>query len=96
MSSASVDLSPVYGNVLVIRADNCADRHGGVDRRSRASAISAAKRAYERANGVRLTLKSKRYDEDWGFLHRSEFQYTVTRLQADGSYAGALWRSFRT
>jgi hypothetical protein len=48
------------------------------DRRSRAAAINAAKREYERANGVTLTLIHKSYSETHGFLARSEFRYTVT------------------
>lgn len=60
-------------NYVWIREDSTQDR------RSRANAINAEKRKYERANGVRLTLLSKSYSETWGFLHRSEFRYTVAK-----------------
>ena len=71
----SVHLS-ADGQSLLIESCNCADAHG-VDRRSRAASINGAKRAYERANGVTLTLASRSYSETWGFLHSSEFRYEV-------------------
>lgn len=46
--------------------------------RSRAAQAGAAKRAYERAHGVRLTLISVSYDEMHGFLARSAFRYRVS------------------
>jgi hypothetical protein len=60
-------------NYVWIRQDD------STDRRSRAAAINAAKRQYERDNGVRLTLISKSYDEAHGFLSRSEFRYSVAK-----------------
>lgn len=76
-------------NVVVIKAYNTRHYNGGPDRRGRAMLISARKRAIEnatwtdesgRAMTVRLTLKYKSYDEAYGFLHMSEFTYTVTRV----------------
>lgn len=49
-------------------------------RRSRASAISAARRAYERAHGVTLSLLAKSYSETPGFMARSSFRYRIRRL----------------
>jgi hypothetical protein len=68
----TAELSGSTDRWIWIRADST---HG---RRSRASAINAAKRAYERAHGVRLALISKSYSETHGFLSRSEFRYEIT------------------
>ena len=54
----------------------CDSAHG---RRTRAGSISFAKRAYERAHGVTLTLIHKSYSETFGFLSRSSFRYSITR-----------------
>ena len=51
------------------------DSAGG--RRSRASAIAAVRRTYERERGVKLTLIHKSYSETYGFLHRSTFRYKI-------------------
>ena len=63
-------------------------RNGTVERRPRASAINARKRAIERfpwVDGqtrpmtVKLTLTCKSYSETYVFLHSSYFTYHVTR-----------------
>ena len=46
-------------------------------RRSRASQISAKKRAYERNNNVTLTMVSIRRSETYGFAHSTIIRYSV-------------------
>lgn len=68
----------VTGDYVWIKAENCTGRYGP-DRRGRASAINAGKRAYEREHGVTLELLAKSYSETWGFLHQSAFRYRIHR-----------------
>lgn len=51
----------------------------GVNRRERASKITALKRAIEHATGYRLTLESRTYSETYGLRHSSYFTYTISR-----------------
>jgi hypothetical protein len=74
MAETKTTLDLITGQVHVsIREDSTHDR------RSRAAAINAAKRQYERTEGVRLILVSKSYSETHGFLSRSEFRYSVAK-----------------
>jgi hypothetical protein len=71
---------------VTLQANNTAGRHGP-NRRGRAAAINALKRAIERLplNGkpdkpyVRLVLESKSYSETHGFTHASYFTYRIER-----------------
>jgi hypothetical protein len=49
------------------------------DRRSRASQVTAHRRRYEKAHGVRLEFITKHYSETPGFLSRSAFRYRILR-----------------
>jgi hypothetical protein len=49
------------------------------DRRTRASAINALKRAIEKTYAVKLVKVSTSYDETYGFLPRTEIRYKVER-----------------
>lgn len=49
------------------------------DRRSRAAQANAARRSFERAHNVTLTLVTRSYSETPGFLYRSAFRYRITR-----------------
>ena len=61
--SAYDDNPNVVGSFVWIMADDTAGR------RSRASQIGAARRAYEQAHGVELRLLARSYDETPGFRH---------------------------
>jgi hypothetical protein len=58
---------------LILRADLANDR------RTRAGAITALKRAIERHYGVKLVRVSGLYDETYGFLPRTEIRYEVEK-----------------
>lgn len=77
------DNPDVIGDYMWIKAENCAGRNGP-DRRGRASAVNAAKRAYEREHGVTLALLCKSYSETHGFLHQSAFRYRIIRPAPPG------------
>ena len=71
---------------VTLQANNTAGRHGVVNRRGRAAAINALKRAIEsfpwkdsvgRPFTVKLILESRSYSETHGFKHASYFTYRI-------------------
>ena len=71
---------------VTLQANNIAGRHGVINRRGRAAAINALKRAIEaypwkdsagRPFKVQLVLESRSYSETYGFKHASRFTYRI-------------------
>jgi len=71
---ATADITPIFGGMITINSYG-----DGASRSSRAAAINAAKRVYEREHGIRLTLRNKRYTESFD-PQRSEFDYTLEMI----------------
>ena len=77
-------------DTVTIVAHGTSGPHHEVERRPRAAAINARKRAIERAAwsdsaghgiGVQLELIGKSYSESYGFMHASYFTYRVHRTE---------------
>lgn len=73
-----VKMTAELGHCLYLTAENTATRNGP-DRRGRASALSALKRAIERETGTRLTLATLHHSETYGFKHATYAAYVIER-----------------
>jgi hypothetical protein len=82
----SAYLDSATDGYIIINADSTAGR------RSRAAQVNAAKRRYEAAHDITLTLVGKSYSETAGFLSRSSFRYQVTDSPPTAGPAPAAWR----
>ena len=76
--TSNLDVALAKWDRITLVAENTAGRFR-LDRRGRASAINALRRACERATGHHLVLESKSYSESYDFLHASYFRYRIER-----------------
>ena len=77
----NIDYALAHWSVICIVARNTGSSTRGPNRRERASAISALRRACERATGTKFRLVHRAYSETYGFMHASYFTYEIIRMK---------------
>jgi hypothetical protein len=74
-----IDYALAHWDRIRIVAANAGSSTRGPNRRERASAISALRRACEKATGTKFRLVHRAYSETYGFMHASYFTYEIVR-----------------